>query len=359
MSGITAGFLRPACLAVLSSVALVACGEQSGSLTDGSAKGITDGSSTVVGQTAASAPPILHQMQDAFETVAFHGERRYITHLGLETLEQLEEVGSDGAGHFAFEVVDLISAPASIDQPGYYIEAENAWRFAQLMRDPRVVNADALALNYTVTTLAATPTVADVPCISLSLQRNSALGDRPGHYEADVDPNTGFTLAWREFDANGQILNSMAYESFEYNGDLSGMTLKGRSFNAVPIALGQPVDSQINFQAHLPALLPEGFELIGAEVMTVPASLVPVIPSGEASYLIPGEWLRVIATDGLEVIVFTHSAEVGTGSTVSGELKISSELSWKVGYGRIDGISFVVAMRAPLDLVQRLVASSF
>jgi hypothetical protein len=86
---------------------------------------------------------------------------------------------------------------------------------------------------------------------------------------------------------------------------------------------------------------------------------VPVIPSGEASYLIPGEWLRVIATDGLEVIVFTHSAEVGTGSTVSGELKISSELSWKVGYGRIDGISFVVAMRAPLDLVQRLVASSF
>lgn len=298
-------------------------------------------------------------MEDAFDSVAFWGERRYITHFESETLEQLEEVGSDGQGQFAFEILDLVSAPVSIDRNGYYIEAENAWRFAQLARDPRIVDADSVGINYTMTTLAATPTVAGIPCVRIRLERNSPMSDRPGHYEADVDDTTGFVLAWREFDANAQILSSLVYETFEYDGDLSGLTLKERNFDAVPIAVGQPVGPQVNFQAHIPDHLPEGFRLAGAEVMTVPTDLVSSLPAGEKSYLVAGDWLRAIATDGLEVMIFTHSAVAGTSSTVAGELLISSELNWKVGFGRINGTSFVVAARAPMSVIERIVASAF
>ena len=351
--------LQSAFFALVSSAALVACADQGSSAADGSFDAVIGSAEWVLSPDASSAQPALQQMEKASRDVAFHGLRRYCTVIGSEVLEQIEEVGSDGAGGFALEIHEVVLAPASLDQNGYFIEAENAWRFTKLARDARIVNADAVAANYAVTALAESPVVAGIPCVRLSFKRRSARSDRPGDYEADYDPSTGFVLAWREFDANRQVLNSLIYEEFEYGGDLSGMTLKGRAFSATPIALGQPLGPQVKFPVHLPRFLPRGFKIVGAEVMTVPDLLAEGLPAGETSYLAPGDWFRVIATDGLEVIVFTHNAAAAALDGDDGEFTSSPGRNWKVGYGRMAGTSYVVAARASMNVVLQIVASAF
>ena len=298
-------------------------------------------------------------MEEAPDTTAFHGLRSYFVRTSGGPLKQIEEVGSDGNGHFGFELVELVNAPPSVVRDSYLIEAENAWRFALRVRDPRIVDADVVASNFLVSTVEANPTVAGIDCVRLRFLRHSTEGRRPGIYEADVDPDTGFALAWREFDASGQVLSSVVYLSFEYGGDLSGLTLQGRAFDATPVSVHQALQPQLTFSAHIPSVYPEGFQLVAAEIMSVPQGFVDSLPPGQASYLVPGDWLRLFATDGLEVTIFTYSANTTPGGAVAGELRMSSDLGWNIGHGRIAGSSFVVASRASLAAVQRLVASAF
>lgn len=345
--------LRSSLAAMLSVALLGACVDQGqGDVQLGDA-------SLQAGSALNATPQILQRMQEASGSIAFHGERRYFARTKDGDIEQLEEVGSDGAGRFAFELTDVLSLPSTLNQYGYEIETESAWRFAQNIRDPRIVSAAATARNFFITTTDATPNVAGIDCIRLRFRRHVPVGDRPGDYEADVDPNTGFALAWREFDASGQVLTSLTYESFEYKGDLSSMTLRGRVFTASPLAIGQPLGPQASFQLNVPAIYHEGVELIAGEIMTVPQEMAASLPPGQKSYLVPGEWLRLVATDGIEVTVFAHSKASSQGGIVAGELRPSTSLSWNIGHGRLKGTSYVVATRAPMVWVQRIVMSAF
>ena len=346
--------LRLGLAAALSSLTLVACIDQSGG-----ANAPSDSAETAKTAASNNGPPVLQLMQDVHGNVAFRGVRRYITHIGPDRLEQIEDVGSDGQGLIGFELVQLVGVPPSIEPFGYEIEAENAWRFNLTLRDPRIVSAFATMMSYTVETLAATPTVAGIPCVRLSFERHSPIDNRPGSYEADVDPLTGFALAWREYDDSGILKSSVVYESFAYDGDLSDLQMQGRAFDATPVSLGQPVAPQVGFEVHLPEALGEGFEFVAAETMTVPDSILSGLPAGESSYLVAGEWFRAVATDGIETITFMHSANFGGFSAVTGELKISSERDWKIGYGHMGGKSFVCAGRMSMEQLRQIVASGF
>lgn len=340
--------------ALLSVASLAACTDQNG----GSVSS-PDPSDSARTAASSSGSPILQLMQEAVDTTAFRGVRRYRSRIGVESLEQVEDVGADGQGRLAFELVDIVTVPVSTDPFGYSIEAENAWRFQMTLRDPKIVSAFAAAQNYAISTLPETPMVAGIECLRLRLERHAPLGDRPADYEVDVDRDTGFALAWREYDAAGLLMSSMVYESFEYDGDLSDMQLRSRTFSATPISLGQPIAPQIGFPLHMPEALPEGFEIVAAELMNVPPSLADPLLMGEVSYLLPGEWIRVIASDGVEVITFMHSAPETSVSAVSGELNLAVDFDWKLAIGRAQGMSFICSARVSVEMLRQIIASAF
>jgi hypothetical protein len=340
--------------AVLSVASLAACADQSGS-----SAGASDPSDSARIAASSSGSPILQLMQEAANTTAFRGVRRYRSRFGVESLEQVEDVGADGQGRLAFELVDVVSVPLSMDPFGYSIEAENAWRFQMTLRDPKIVSAFAAAQNYAISTLPETPMIAGIQCVRLRFERHGPLGDRPADYEVDVDRDTGFALAWREYDAAGLLMSSMVYESFEYDGDLSDMQLRSRTFNATPISLGQPFGPQVGFPVRMPQALPEGFEVVAAELMAVPPSLADPLLMGEVSYLLPGQWIRFLATDGVEIITFMHSAPDPSVSTVAGELNLAVEFDWKLAFGRAQGMNFICSARVSVEMLQQIIASVF
>ncbi|QDV04933.1 hypothetical protein Poly30_04280 [Planctomycetes bacterium Poly30] len=349
-------------LGVFALVALAAC-------VDNGAEGraADDGPLPVFrgGAEAGGSLPVLDLMVGVQDRTAFRGIRRVMEMQTSETgssvrMEQLEDVGADGTGQFSIELFDVLMAPTGVDTLAYEMLFESSTRFLWTMRDFRVRNAAQAASHYAITLLPESPTVAGIPCVRLSFVRNGQNGDRPGHYEADVDPNTGFVLAWQEFDDAGLPLTQIAYESFEYGGDVSNMILRGRSFSAESLNLFAPLDSQAGFEVHWPDVLVGDMQYAKAEVQRVPTSLVAGIPVGQTSYLPAGRWLRLVATDGIEALVFAHSEETTTTSAeLAGQLGLYSHGSWTIGLGKIDGAAFVVAGRCSEAQIQQVVGSAF
>jgi hypothetical protein len=334
------------------------------------ASGCTDSGAaeTGAGQTAITAsaednaPPILNQMEGVLDSTAFRGVRRVFQRQGNGSLEQLEDVGADGTGQFSIELSDVVTYPPDVDSHAYDILFESSARFQWTMRDFQVRNAAQVAGNYLVTPQSVSPTVAGISCVRIGFLRNDSVGGRPGHYEADVDPSTGFVLAWREFDDVGTILAEVTYESFAYNGDVSDMTLRGRSFTVRPLSLALDLGPQVGFTTRLPDLLPGRMEFTVAEIQTVPGSMAAGLSPGSASFLPVGDWLRLVATDGLEAMVFTHASRtlgVTPSAAAMGELKMYQVGTWEIGFGRLDATAFVVAARASMDEIRLIVGSAF
>ncbi|MEM8711041.1 MAG: hypothetical protein AAGG01_08820 [Planctomycetota bacterium] len=339
---------------------VVSCADGSGEASSAANTAGSDGATFAAGAGSESALPILTQMQGVLDVTAFRGVRRVIERQGGLSLEQLEDVGADGQGRFSIELIDTISLPPDVDELSYPLLFESSARFQWTMRDFQVRDAAMAAQNYLVQTLPETPLVAGIGCVRLSVFRSESIGDRPGHYRVDVDPNTGFVLAWSELDDSGAELARVQYESFEYGGDLSDMILRGRSFEASPLTLTLPLHGQVDFTPRFPELLPGGMQVVSAEVQTVPASLADAVTPGESSYLPVGDWLRMIATDGIEAISFAHSSNVDTSAEAAlGELRMVERGAWEIGFGRLDGTVFVVAARATLAEIERIVSSAF
>lgn len=311
------------------------------------------------GSASLGGAPILDQMEGVQNRTAFRGVRRVVDTQGGERLEQLEDVGADGSGLFAIELSQLVTVPIGMDSFSYEILFESSGRFLWTMRDFQVRNAAQAASNYAITLTPDTPVVAGIPCVRLSFLRNTDFGGRPGHYEADVDPATGFVLAWREFDRTGAVTTEVAYETFAYDGDVSDMTLRGRKFAASSLNLHAPLEAQAGFTTRLPDVLLGDMLYSTAEVQTVPASMVSSLAPGEESYLPVGRWLRLVASDGIEALVFAHSERIPTTVAPPGELKVYEHGSWEIGFGKINGTSFVVAGRGTLDQLRQIVGSAF
>jgi len=229
-------------------------------------------------------------------------------------LEQLEDVGADGTGSFAIELLEVVSLPPDVDSLSYEILFESSARFQWTMRDFQIRDASLAASNYFVQLLTDAPVVAGIDCVRLSFLRQEEIGGRPGQYQVDVDPNTGFVLAWREFSNSGQMLADVAYESFEYGGDVSDMTLRGRQFAAAPLNVAMPLSGQIDFAPRFPDLLPGNMQVVSAEVQTVPDSLAAAVSPGASSYLPTGEWLLMVATDVVESLALAPSPELAAAT---------------------------------------------
>ena len=316
--------------------------------------------STGGGSSSGGAPPILTKMLGAMDTTSFRGIRRVFELQGFDQIVQVEDVGADGTGRFAMELVDAPILPPHVDRMSYDIAFESSARFIWTLRDFRIRDVERATANYGIVVQPVTPMVAGIACTRISFRRHQPVGGRPGHYEVDVDETTGFALAWREFDEIGSVLAEVEYESFAYDGDLSDMQLRGRTFEARPLQLALGLTKQAMFPVYLPALTPPGMQFATAEVQTIPKSHLAGLSAGAESALPVGEWLRSIANDGIEPIVFAHSGNpLQAGGVTPSVVRWNLVGQWGVGYGHIGGVAFVVAGRANFNEIKRLIESAF
>ena len=344
--------VRAQVLACTLALSLVAC-SPAGDSTASADAGSQGDTFSPFGRSSIS--PLLGQIEKSLDTTAFRGIRRTREVRGADVLEQREDVGADGQGGFAIELVETLSMTPDFDQGAYEIFFESGSRFRWQVRDFRIQDLGLAALNYSMTETTSAPVVAGITCVTVELRRLNQGGMLPGIIDIDVDPSTGFVLACREMDEMGAVVFESIYESFAYGGDITDMTMRGRSFGSTQLDLTMPLDVQSGFATKFPDLLPPGFEVVTAEVMNVPAALA----SGGNSFLPTGDWLKLTATDGVEVIVFAHSSLPFQAQTRgASEFRVLAQGTWDIGYGNIAQTMFVIASRATTDEVRRLISSA-
>ena len=339
--------LLPVALAAGGVLALSACGVQ--------APAAGDGPTTAASTSGSSLPPFLDLVERAKDTTAFRGTRRVSSISEMQVMEVVEDVGADGTGAFAIELVEAVSLLPGTDPLSFPVTHENAARFQWQMRDFRIWSLQRASVNYLIDVLPDAPVVAGIPCERVEFQRISSPVGRPGHFEADIDPNTGFVLAWRELGDQGQPIIESTFETFAYGGDVSDMTLRDRTFSAQVLDLNAELSSQVGGDVFVPDVFPQGFELVGGELLTIPS-----LPSlGTSAIIQAGDWVRFLASDGIETVSFAHGVTQAVSTSALGDLRVVSLGLWEVGFGELAGVKFVVAGRTKADGLASIVQSAF
>ncbi|MBL6756969.1 MAG: hypothetical protein ISQ11_11205 [Planctomycetes bacterium] len=314
-----------------------------------------EGAPTTAESSSGSLPPFLDLVGRAKDNTPFRGTRRFRLVKGQGVLEVREDVGADGTGQFAIELLDTVSLLPDTDPVSFPLVHENAARFQWQMRDFRIWSLQQASANYSINLLPTPPPVAGIPCERVEFVRFSSPGERPGHFEADIDPTTGFVLAWREFDEFQQPVAESVFETFAYGGDVSNLSLSRRSFAAQPLDLNSSLSSQVGAEVFVPDVFPSGYELVGGEVLTIPN-----LPSLSSSALLqPGSWVRLMASDGIQTLSFAHSVSQAVSNAAPGDLRVVSLGDWEVGFGEFGGTRFVVAGRVKVAGLASVVQSAF
>ncbi len=330
------------------SLGLTACGVGPAGPGEGDPPAISESSS-------GSLPPFMNLVERSKDNTAFRGTRRVRVVRDQNVMEVLEDVGANGSGAFAVELLDSVSLLPDTDPLSFPLVHENAARFHWQMRDFRVWSLQQACGSYSINVLSAPQPVAGIQCERVEFVRFVSLGERPGHFEADIDPTTGFVLAWREFDGSQQPIIESVFETFTYGGDTSDLNLRERSFPAQVLDLNSGLAAQVGAEVFVPDVFPPGYELYGGELLTIPSQ-----PSlSNSSILQPGPWVRLIATDGLQTISFAHSAQQTIASATPGDLRVTSLGDWEVGFGEFGGVRFVVAGRVKVTGLASVVQSAF
>lgn len=311
--------------------------------------------STARATGGGSNPTFLMLVPGAKDTTPFRGVLRERVVQDNGVLETRQDVGADGTGDFAIELLEIISLPPDLNPLTFPIAFENALRAQWQVGGFRLRDLDRAAQNYSIRVLPQTHYVDGIPCVRVEFVRNAPLGRRPGHYEADIDPETGFVLGWREFDDTGQPIVESEYESFDYGAVVTNLNLRGPTFSAQPLDLAGDLSQQAGFDVHYPDVLPDGFEVISGEIMDVPTSFA----QGASVVIRPGKWVRFVATDGIETITFVHNDLQAPTAMVTSEIKMSRVGAWEVGYGEIHGTTFAIAGRVTEDQLQQILESAF
>jgi len=262
--------------ALLLVLALGACSRED----EGFVLGVTTGQATPDGQLAA---------HDLRLTTAHSGVRR------LEFMPQAgaglafrEEIVTDGHGHYSIRPLD--SDSTTLDWNSFELLQELREGFLFRYRDLVVRNARQLARTWKVIDPGRSLEIAGRPCRALRVERRS--GERVA-FELAVDRDTELVLACRRFDAQGNLVSSMHYESFRLDPDTAGVAWHQPSNDEQPLAL-RDLGLQLGQRVLEPRLLPDGFALHEAATVS----------EGGAE-----RWLKLTYTDGIETLFFFQKLE--------------------------------------------------
>ena len=322
--------------------------------------------STNSGVSSASSgsnlPDYVVRADGVLEAVPFRGIRRVWQLHGAasgvtpEPLSVVEEVAGDGAGSFSIELMDVLELPSTMESSLFPLTHERSVDVYWRTRDFRIRGISRAEQNYAFIEHAGSFSVAGHACRRVEIQRLTPIGGRPGRYVVDIEPSTGFVLASRELDAQGQEIQSMSYDSISFSPDFAGLDLRDGTFAGSSLDLFGSLDGTVGFDVLVPDVLPQGFELTDARLFSVPSSFT----ANAESFLSGGDWVRFTGADGIESITFAHGNTMSVSSgIVESSIRIVSEGAWEYGFGRVAGVSFVVAGRVDPQDLRRLVESAF
>lgn len=229
---------------------------------------------------------LIDRVQDAAQRVSHSGVRRIESYYNLdgksEALVYLEEIQTDGKGHFAITPLGAVQGgPAN---PDAFFALQLIRRgFHQRYRDFLVRDLDAFLDNYQMKSRAALVQVAGRECLQFDVVRR----DSSVRYEVALDSTTGLVLRYRQFDQAGQLYSMMEYESYTANPDLSGVVFQQPITQETPLSEA----SDLGFEPLTPRLLPDSaFTFLEATSVLEPSS--------------GAKFAKLIYTDGVEPIFF-------------------------------------------------------
>ena len=203
---------------------------------------------------------------------------------GVQTLAYREEFLADGAGRFSLQPIEALTP---VD-PAWSIRQGVRQGYLARYRDFEIRDTALFALNWKLTDLSETSTVAGRPCSRYFVERKSGSGHT---YLIDVDLTTGVPLAYEDRDELGVLAARMTYESFDETPDLSGAVWFQESVTETELSSGSSASlrQQVGFQVPLPRLIPAGYYLDSTSSL--------VVGGGQS-------WVKLVFSDGVEPLFY-------------------------------------------------------
>jgi hypothetical protein len=294
----------------------------------------SDSSSTaaVVQNELATAPSFLEQQTDAHETVRYRGERHIELYQdGAKVLDYTEEVGSDGEGRFALDILEVFSA--QIDPDLFRIAQGPRRSFHQRYRDVGIHDLKRALENYTVRVRDESVWVAGVECVDVEAQLRRGAGST---YRMCIEPQTGLRLSSEERTQTGQLVRRMEFKRIDMDPDLSDLQLSRWRMPTVAVQ-GEGNAPAVDFDILDPTLPPTGYTLLETTVI--------VDPEG-------GEWVKLEYSDGIERVFLMHQEPVDSdlpGGASLGRVDAMELGPWNVITGQVQGYSLLILGKAPKD----------
>ncbi|MFT7676539.1 MAG: hypothetical protein ACI8QC_000510 [Planctomycetota bacterium] len=327
-------------------VGLVGCGRVGADSVSLAAEGSSDASSSGAGGIIENSVSIFDLMRDAPFMVPYTGVRRVtMNHIGSLPLDYREEVAGDGLGSFAIEPIEILSAHPNAAE--LLIRKGLQQTFDYRNRDFRVLVPSLFQQNYNYTLDPNPSQVLGRDCFSLTVQRPAPYVG--GSYAVQMDVETKLVLDWREYDASGNEISHVAFESLE---------LQSPDFNGFNMVSGFMTETELDIQSNLavtagfavltPSLPPTGFELYGASLLESTST--------------PGDpWVRLLYTDGLERVWILHRAPaMSSGGTFAAPVvHVYPTEAWTVAVGKIGGYEVMAAGRVPKKQILQMLESCF
>jgi hypothetical protein len=234
--------------------------------------------------------------------LAGHDLRLTTAHQGIRRLEFApragagfsfrEEITTDGKGNYSLRPLD--SESATLDWATFELMQTLREGFLFRYRDLVVRNERLLARNWEVIDLGHTIEIAGRSCRALRVERLK--GERIV-FELAVDRETRLLLANRRYDAQGNLVSSMEYETFRLEPDTTGTAWHVPANEEQPLPL-RDLGPTLGQRILEPRLLPEGFAL------------------HEAATVVDGEgerWLKLTYVDGIDTLFFLQKLEQPAG----------------------------------------------
>jgi len=308
----------------------------------------TDGAAGPQVETSTKGTASGHLALNDLRLTTAHAGVRRLEFAGPDglTLSYREEIITDGHGHYSLRPLD---GDAALDWSTFELLQVLREGFLFRYRDHVVRHAGLLRRNWDITPLG-TIEVAGRPCGKWRVERH--VGE-PIVYELAIDRETELVLACQRFDASGQRVALMQYETFRGEPDTTGVVWHVPANDEQPLLL-RDIPQQLGLRTLEPRLLPAGFALYEAATVSSDGA---------------ERWLKLTYTDGLEPLFFFqkleepagpgHAAQSGEGPTLPREVSrvtLYSIQNVAVAQGRCNGFELIAMGSVPdvelLDLIE-------
>jgi len=235
-------------------------------------------------------PDFLQAMVTAPFTVAYHGTRRIELHYSVsgapDTVEYRESVGSNGAGEWSIETLEVLT-PDQMAPDLFMLLMDSRANFTYQYRDFRIRNLAFFQATFSLFVTATQVECAGIHCTQMRIQR--AYNART-FYDVWVDPASGVVLKWVERRMEGQLVALMEFETFAYSAPEDDAVLHGPEYPLTPVDLHGDTTA-IGFSHLVPQLVPVGYRITSADKLMAPDGT---------------DWIKQVYTDGVESIVFLY-----------------------------------------------------